>query len=119
MDGFIRSARSGSDWGRNELLAYHITIAPIPPQEFFRQEADPPLTGLDPALINSPLDLDDTNVSNNTYHFLAYLDLATHTSQETGVGDFARELSPRSWLRRTRTHLAHPSHCPAFYLWRE
>ena len=73
MASLIRSAKSGSDWGRNELLAYHISVAPIPPQEFFRQEADPPLTGLDPALLNSPLDLDDANMSDDTYRFLAYL----------------------------------------------
>jgi len=39
-----------------------------------------------------PLDLDDTNVSDDTYRFLAYLDLATNSSQETAVDDFAREL---------------------------
>ena len=92
MANLIRSAKSGSDWGRNELLAYHITIAPIPPQDFFCQEADPPLTGLDPALLDSSLDLDDANMSDDTYRFLAYLDLATNTSQETAVDDFAREL---------------------------
>ena len=92
MARFIRSARSGSDWGRNELLAYNITVAPIPPQDFFREEADPPLTGLDPALINSPLDLDDSHLSDDTYRFLGYLDLATNTSQETAIVDFAREL---------------------------
>ncbi|KAH9972547.1 hypothetical protein BGW80DRAFT_1313366, partial [Lactifluus volemus] len=55
-------------------------------------EADPPLTGLDPALVNSSLDLDDTNMTDDTYRFLASLDLATNTSQETAIDDFAREL---------------------------
>ena len=79
----------GSDWGRNELLAYHITVTPIPPQEFFQQGADPSLTCLDPALINSPLDA--TNVSDDTYHFLGCIELATNAGQETAIDDFARE----------------------------
>ena len=83
------SAKSGGDWGRNELLSYHITVTPIPPQEFFRQSADPSLTGLDPALVRSPLG--STNVSDDTYHFLSYLDLATNADQETAIDDFARE----------------------------
>ena len=90
MANLIRSAKSGSDWGRNELLSYHITVTPISPQEFFRQGADPSLTGLDPALINSPLD--DTNVSDDTYRFLTYLDLTTNAGQETAIDDFARKL---------------------------
>jgi hypothetical protein len=116
MANLIRSAKSGSDWGRNELLAYHITVDPIPPQEFFRQEADPPLTGLDPALLNSPLDLDDANMSDDTYRFLAYLDFATNTSQETAVDDFARELlrvvgfEERGRILRTR-HIISLSIC--------
>ena len=48
--------------------------------------------GLDPALLNSPLDLDDADMSDDTYRFLASLDLATNTGQETMVDDFAREL---------------------------
>jgi hypothetical protein len=89
MANIIRSAKSGSDWGRNELLAYHITVNPIPPQEFFRQGVDLSLTGLDPALINSPLNA--TNVSDDTFRFLGCLDLATNASQETAIDDFARE----------------------------
>ena len=91
MANIIRSARSGSDWSRNELLAYRITVASVQPQEFFGQEADPPLTGLDPALITSPLDLYDTNMSRDTSRFLEYLDLATNSGQETATDDFVRE----------------------------
>lgn len=80
----------GNDWGRNELLSYHITVDSIPPQEFFRQGANPSLTGLDPALMHSPLG--STNVSDDTYRFLSYLDLATNAGQETVTDDFAREL---------------------------
>jgi len=64
------------------------------------------LTGLDPALINSPLDA--TNVSDDTYRFLSYLDLATNAGQETAIDDFARELlrivgfEERGYVLRTR-----------------
>jgi len=47
------------------------------------------LTGLDPAIINSPLDFDDANVSDDTYRFLTYLNFAT--SQATAI-DFTHEL---------------------------
>ena len=90
MANLTRSAKSGNDWGRNELLSYHITVTAISPQEFFQQGPDPSLTGLDPALIHFPLDA--TNVSDDTYRFLSYLDLATNAGQETAVNDFAREL---------------------------
>jgi hypothetical protein len=50
------------------------------------------LTGLDPALLYSSLDLDDANMSDDTYRFIASLELATNTSQETAIDDFAREL---------------------------
>jgi len=89
MANVIRSAKSSGDWGHNELLAYHITITPIQAQEFFRQGADPSLTGLDPALVDSPLDAID--VSDDTYRFLSYLDLATNAGQETAIDDFSRE----------------------------
>jgi hypothetical protein len=58
--------------------------------------------GLDPAH-QFPLDIDDDNVSVETYRFLPYLDLATNA---------------RSWLRQRRMRLAHPSYYPALYLWR-
>ncbi|KAK2467349.1 hypothetical protein APHAL10511_000584 [Amanita phalloides] len=80
MANIIRSAKSGSDWGGNELMAYNITVIAKPP----------PLTGLDPALVTASLDADD--VSDDTYRFLTYLDLATNAGQETAIDDFAREV---------------------------
>ncbi|KAK2460093.1 hypothetical protein APHAL10511_007891 [Amanita phalloides] len=90
MANIIRSPKSGSDWGGNELMAYNITIIPKPPQQFFPQGGDMPLTDLDPALVTATLDADD--VSDDTYRFLSYLDIAINTSQETAIGDFAREV---------------------------
>jgi hypothetical protein len=90
MANIIRSAKSGTDWGANELMAYNITVNAIPPQEFFPQGANVPSTGLDPALITAALDADD--VSDDTYRFLTYLDLATNAGKETAIDDFAREV---------------------------
>ncbi|KAF8067578.1 hypothetical protein FPV67DRAFT_1492517, partial [Lyophyllum atratum] len=59
----IRSAKSGSDWNRADLLAYNITISPVPPDEFFRHDADPSLNHLDPAILNSSPESDDPNFS--------------------------------------------------------
>jgi hypothetical protein len=82
--------KSGSDWGRNELMSFNITVTTILPEQFFRQGANLSLTGLDLALITAPLDA--TNVSDDTYHFLSYLDLTTNTSQKTAIDDFTHKL---------------------------
>lgn len=81
---FIRSA---SDWGRNELMSYNITATP--PEQFFSQGANRSLTDLDLPLITAPLDA--TDVSDDTYRFLTFLDLATKAGQ-TAIDDFAPEL---------------------------
>ncbi|KAG1751461.1 uncharacterized protein EDB91DRAFT_1298392 [Suillus paluster] len=91
VDGakLIRSPKSGSEWTTNELIAYNITVATQPPWEFFLQNHEPPLEGVDPSLIDSPLDAD--NVTDATHTYLSYLDLATHAGQEILIDDFARE----------------------------
>jgi hypothetical protein len=124
MDFLTRTAKPGSDWRRHELRAYDITVHSVSPQEFFcpESEVDPPLTGLDPALINSPIDLEDTNMSDDAYRFLASLDLATNTSQETAIADFARELlrivgfEERGHILRTR-HSIPFSICDSFSMY--
>ena len=94
MTNIIRSAKSGSHWTHNELLAYRITVTPIQPQAFFGQEADPPLTGLvDPALLTCPVNPKESpHLSDASYYFLRHLYDATTSSQESAVDDFAREL---------------------------
>lgn len=63
------------------------------------------MTGLDPALIDSPLGT--TNVSDDTYHFLGYLELATN-GKAAAIDDFTRELlritgfGERGCILRTR-----------------
>ena len=80
---FIRSA---SDWGRNELMSCNITVTATPPEQFFSQGVNRSLTDLDPPLITAPLDA--TDVSDDTYRFLNFLDLAG----QTAIDDFAPEL---------------------------
>ena len=79
-----------TDWGQYQMISCRITFSAIPPQQFFCQGAEPPLTGLDPALITAPVD--GTNVSyDTTSRFLTYLNFATNSGQKTAIDDFARE----------------------------
>jgi hypothetical protein len=91
MANAIRSAKSGSDWTSGDLLAYNITIAPVPTNQFFRYGADPSLDHLDPAILNSSPDSDDPNFSDAVADYLGYLDLATKATQESAIDNFAAE----------------------------
>lgn len=91
MANLIRSAKSGRDWSVNELLAYHITIKPLSPDEFFRSGADPSLDDLDPAILNARPGADDPELSDITVRYLGHLDLATSATQQSLIDDFARE----------------------------
>jgi hypothetical protein len=71
MANLTRCSKSPSDWTRNELLAYHITVKDKTPRRFFRVP-DPPLDGIDPSLIDSAIDAD--NVSDSTYQYLTHLE---------------------------------------------
>ena len=89
MAKFIRSAKSGSDWTDAELLAYNISIIPTSPGVFFQSSTDPSLDHLDPAILTSPINADDPNLSNAAADYLGYLDLATNATQESAIDDFA------------------------------
>ena len=90
MVDIIRSAKSGSDWTRNELLAYNIKVVPRPPEQFFgAATAGVSLSGLDPLVITGSTDTPD--VSDTTLRYLTYLDLATRASQETLIDEFSRQ----------------------------
>ena len=74
------------------LLNCSLTTSPLrqPLQMFFFQsDPDPPLDHLDPAILTSPINADDPNLSDATADYLAHLDLATHVTQESAIGDFA------------------------------
>jgi len=89
MANLIRSPKSGSDWTDNELIAYNITVTAQSPQEFFLRNPESPLVGVDPSLIDSPVDAE--NVPDHTFQYLTHLDLVTSAGQESLIDDFARE----------------------------
>ena len=91
MAHLIHSAKSGSDWSKNELLAYNIFTTPVMPDQFFLPTTDPPLDHLDPAILISPLGTDDPHLSNATTEYLGYLDLAMSATQESLIDDFAAQ----------------------------
>ncbi|KAJ7777153.1 hypothetical protein B0H16DRAFT_1504502 [Mycena metata] len=91
MANLSRSAKSGSDWSVNELLAYHISVKPIQPDMFSGTlVANPSLADLDPKILTAA-DPDDPDLSDSTARYLGYLDLASNATQESLIDDFARE----------------------------
>ncbi|KAG2359180.1 hypothetical protein BDR07DRAFT_1361387 [Suillus spraguei] len=91
VDGarLIRSAKSGSDWTFNDLMAYNITVTPQSPEQFFRQNHGTPLEGVDPSLLNPSLN--DENISDAVFEYLGHLDLATNVTQESFIDAFAQK----------------------------
>lgn len=85
---FIRSAKSGSDWSKNELIAYNISVSPVPVEEFFSSVAEPSLDHLDPNILTAPAGADGPNLSDAVIAYLGYLDLAARVTQESSI-DFA------------------------------
>lgn len=90
MANLTRSAKSGSDWTDNDLMAYNITISSTPPEKFF-STPDPSLDHIDPAILDAPPGDDNPDLSDATAEYLGYLDYATRPSQECFIVDFAAE----------------------------
>ena len=90
MANIIRSAKSGSDWSRHELIACNITISLLPPGDFFLTP-DPSLDYIDPGILNSPPGNDDPALSDAAAAYLDYLDLAAKATQKSFIDDFAAE----------------------------
>jgi hypothetical protein len=94
MASIIRSAKSGSDWTTNDLLAYNIRVSSQSPDEFYGVPlptgAD--LSTLDPHLVSGTLSTE--GLSDETQRLLLYLDLASRANagQESAIDDFAREI---------------------------
>jgi hypothetical protein len=89
MAEIIRSAKSGRDWTRNELIAYDINIVPQTPEQFFGA-AGVSLAELDPLIITGSTDT-TANLSDATLRYLTYLDIAAHASQETLLHKFSSQ----------------------------
>ena len=90
MANIIRSAKSGSDWTANELIAYNITTSSILPGQFFL-DPNPSLDHIDAAILNSPPDDTDPAISHPASVYLRYLELAAKAAQENFLDDFAAE----------------------------
>ena len=90
MANIIRSAKSGSDWTANELIAYNITTSSILPGQFFL-DPNPSLNHIDAAILNSPPDDTDPAISHPASVYLGYLDLASKAAQENFLDDFTAE----------------------------
>ncbi|KAG1885834.1 hypothetical protein F4604DRAFT_1918509 [Suillus subluteus] len=81
MANLIRSSKSGSDWTFYELMAYNITVTAQPPEQFFCRNPEPLLAG-------------DEDVSDATFEYLGYLDLATNASQGSFLNTFGNASQP-------------------------
>ncbi|TEB29270.1 hypothetical protein FA13DRAFT_1734946 [Coprinellus micaceus] len=90
----IRSATPGSDWTRNELLAYNIQVSLQEAPQFFGREHEPIDHKLDANLLSTADPTIAADLTKETYRFLAYLDLASHANsgQESAIDDFAKAL---------------------------
>ena len=93
MANLIRSAKSGSDWSTNELLAYNITVQRQDVVNFFGHELGP-IDHLDSNLFSSADPTIASDFSKETYRFLAYLDLASRANagQESAIDDLAKSV---------------------------
>jgi hypothetical protein len=106
MANIIRSAKSRSDWSKNELLAYNITVQLQDVVNFFGHELG--LTNdLNPNLFSSADPTIAVDFSKETYRFLAYLDLASRANagQESAINDLARSVLEVTGFDETGTVL--------------
>ena len=103
----IRSAKLGSDWGRNELAAYNISTEPQDAPTFF--EVDPLLEPHVPADMLNKVEAEDTT-NLDAFRTISAMDLAMNATplEESAVDDFAVRLfdilgyTNRDVLLRTR-----------------
>jgi hypothetical protein len=91
MADHLRTATSGSDWGRSELTAYNIVVEFQDAATFFDVDPLPRPAVADELLKN--VAANDMTISDN-YRLLRYMDLAMDPvipvpTQESTVDDFA------------------------------
>jgi hypothetical protein len=85
-----RTAKSGSEWTIDELLAYRIIFKSISPIQFF-SSPNPSLEHLDPAVLKAAPGTIDAQLSKQTIKFLSSLDFAIAGNYRAYIDDFARE----------------------------
>lgn len=88
MASLVRSAKSGSNWTRSELLAFNIRVVTVNAAVFFGSVELPPAP-VSPAILNN-LYIPDGHLAKSDRQFFQYLRAAENaTSEESAVGDFA------------------------------
>jgi hypothetical protein len=113
MASILRSAKSGSDWGPNELLAYNIDVQFQDAATFFAVNPLPQPTIADEVLLR----LDAADMTNDShYKLVRYMDLAMNPApaEESAVDDFAVcLLTLLGYVPRTRMARGRTSHLPS------
>ena len=87
MANLIRSAKSGSDWTRNELLAFNIQVVSTNATVFF---GDPvlPQPSISPIILGN-LQKPDGDISDDEKDFFLHLSSVDNGYEESAVDDFA------------------------------
>lgn len=88
MANLVRSAKSGSHWTKNELLAFNIRVATVDLPAFFGCTELPPAPNFPVFLTN--LDRPGGPLPKNERQFFQYMEAADKaSSEESAVNDFA------------------------------
>ncbi|KAJ8496415.1 hypothetical protein ONZ45_g12479 [Pleurotus djamor] len=93
MASIIRSAKSGSSWTDNELIAFNITVVDTDIQTFFGIDQLPP-PGVSDVILQTEGMPDDEDLEKVEWSFFALLEdaMSLTPGQESSVDDFARFL---------------------------
>jgi len=87
MAQIIRTAKSGSSWGKNELKGYNIAVHSVDPSHFFHG-LNPPIGHIDHAIRNAPPGYSHRNISDIADEYLSHLYLATTATTENFIDSF-------------------------------
>ncbi|KAL0952234.1 hypothetical protein HGRIS_006524 [Hohenbuehelia grisea] len=91
MANYIRSAKSASDWTKNELLAFNISIKPVEAATFFGVE-ELPAPSVSDRVLDRVLHDEGPGLTKEERKFFQYLRVASSDSEESAVDDFAKSL---------------------------
>ncbi len=105
----LRSAKSGSDWSEQEMLAYCITVDHLTPLQFFGHDPDTKPYPFSEHLLSTGNPTIAHEISDAEYEFLAFLQQALEPDAlEPAIDEFGRQLlkvtgfQERGTLLRTR-----------------
>ena len=89
MANIIRSAKSGSDWGLNELVGFNISIVDQDAATFFGHPNLPELPHISPVILENVRSPGADRISKADHHFFGYMEDAMIPESESLVDDFA------------------------------